>query len=299
VPRFGPGDVSIAAPSAPVLADRTACPGSPAMSDLHRPDWVGTTRQVAPSADPAPADLPHRGPRARVAAHTGSGRALPHFPRSRARPGSDHVAAVVAWDAHPRAPLMMRLELSSSLLLPRGATPFEGFSSPAAVPRHRGLCPLACRLRHPVDRVATVDGVRSLQATRPCSTVELVVALDVAIVSGPILPWACVPSRLFGGFASAKRRSGAHLMPCPVGEGDCAEAQHVHPHRHDGSGLSRRSGSDPTCAGQSPGAEAPNSCQSRHRPETDLRSLTSTSSGANRRSGYGALDDLPPLPTGS
>jgi len=64
------------------------------------------------------------------------------------------------WDAHLRAPLMMRLELSSSILLPRGALPFEGFSSSAAVPRHRGLCPLARRLCvTPATRVATCDGV--------------------------------------------------------------------------------------------------------------------------------------------
>lgn len=196
-----------------------------------------TTRQVAPSADPAPADLPHRGPRARVAAHTGSGRALPHFLRSRARPGSDHVAAVLAWDAHPRAPLMMRLELSSS----HSPSPWRHTlrrlllaSSRTASPRPMPSRPPTASSRRPCCH-GSWNG-RSPQTTRPCSTVEFVVVLDVAIVSDPILPWACVPSRLFAGFANAKRRSGAHLMPCPVGEGVCAEARRVHPDRHDGSG---------------------------------------------------------------
>jgi len=62
---------------------------------------VWTTRQVAPSANPIPADLPHRGPRTRVAARPGSGRAFPHFPRSKARPDSDHVAVVLALGRAP------------------------------------------------------------------------------------------------------------------------------------------------------------------------------------------------------
>jgi len=66
-----------------------------------------------------------------------------------------------------------------------------------------------------------------------------------------------------------------------------------------GLAVSRRGGSGPTCAGPSPGAEAPRSGRSHLRPGTNLRSLAVTSSGASRRGGYGALDDLPPLLTGS
>jgi hypothetical protein len=58
-------------------------------------------KRVAPSADPLPADLPHRGPRTRVTVRSGSGCALPHFPRSKARPDSDHVAVVLALGRAP------------------------------------------------------------------------------------------------------------------------------------------------------------------------------------------------------
>jgi len=115
--------------------------------------------QVALSADPLAADLPHRGARTRVTAHSIPGPALPQVPRSKARPDSNHVAVVLAMGRAPSAAVMMRLELSSSFLLSRSAMPFEGFSSPAAVPRHRGLCPHVRRLRHPVTRVATRDGM--------------------------------------------------------------------------------------------------------------------------------------------
>jgi hypothetical protein len=69
-------------------------------------------KQVAPSADPLPADLPHRGPRARVAARPGSGPALPQFPRRGLVRTRATLPWSLPWDAHPRAPLMMRLELS-------------------------------------------------------------------------------------------------------------------------------------------------------------------------------------------
>lgn len=193
---------------------------------------------VAQLADPFPADLPHRGPRTRVAARSSSGRALPHFLRSKARPDSDHVAVVLAWGRAPssavhdeagalfqHSPSLWRHALRRFLLASsRAASPRPLPSRQQTVRQSRNPC---CHERW---------GGRSLQATRPCSTVEFVVILDVAIESDPVLPWACVPSRLFAGFANAKRRSGAHQLPCPDGVGVGAEAQRFRPDRHDGSG---------------------------------------------------------------
>jgi hypothetical protein len=198
----------------------------------------GSRKQVAPSADPSSADLPHRGPRTRVAARSGSGRALPQVPRRRLVRTRTTLPWFVPWDAHPRAPLMMRLELSlPAFSFPVAPCPSKG--SPRQQP-HRvtaavALSPADCAsIRHPCCHERW--GGCSQQTTRPCSTVEFVAVLDVAIASGPFLPWACVPSRLFAGFANAKRRSGAHLVPCPGGVGVCAEARRVRPDRHDGPG---------------------------------------------------------------
>lgn len=195
-------------------------------------------KQVAPSADPLPADLPHLGPRTRVTARSGSGRALPHFPRSKARPDSDHVAVVLALGRAPSS----AVDDEAGALFQHSPSPWRHAlrrfllaSSRTASPR-----PLPSRLqivrqsRHPCCHERW--GGRSPQATRPCSTVEFVVVPDVAIASDPFLPWACVPSRLFAGFANAKRRSGAHLMSRPGGAGVCAEARRVRPDRHDGPG---------------------------------------------------------------
>jgi len=98
--------------SSPVMLPSPRClprslrTGLPALARQPWQTCTGRTgsrsrRQVAPSTDPLPADLPHRGPRARVAACPGSGRALPHFPRSKARPDLDHVAVVLALGRAP------------------------------------------------------------------------------------------------------------------------------------------------------------------------------------------------------
>jgi hypothetical protein len=147
MPRFGPGDVAIAAPSAPALADRTACPGSPAMADLHRSDWFREPQTGCPvcrsffrrPASSRASNTRRRALRLRSCVAAG--------PASKARPDSDHVAVVRALGRAPSSAVDDEAgALSSSFLLPRGAMPFEGFSSPAAAPRHRGRCPLACRL---------------------------------------------------------------------------------------------------------------------------------------------------------
>jgi hypothetical protein len=302
MPRFGLGDVAIAAPSAPALADRTACPGSPAMADLHRSGWVvelqtGCPVCRSPSCRPAPSrtsSTRRRAPRLRscVAA----------VPASKARPDSGHVAVVLALGRAPSSAVDDEAgALSSSILLPRGALPFEGFSSPAAVPRHRGRCPLARRpCVHPATRVATRDGVGA--ARRPQGLAPL----------SSSLPSSMLPSRATRSFlglaylqdfspVSRMRNVVLVLTRCRVRLGWTSAPKRGPFALTVTTGLAkrRRSASSPTSAGPSPGAEAPRSGQSCRRPETNLCSWAMTSSGASRRSSYGALDDLPPLPTGS
>lgn len=240
------------------------------------------------------ADLGHASPRARVQVLRCRSSRVRRLVRTRnPLPGSS------TWDAHPRTPSMMRLDLSSSILLPRGAMPFEGFSSAAAVPRRRGRCPLARRPHHLVTRVATRDELGA--ARRPQGLAPLSSSL-----SSPMLPSGA--TRSFLGLAYlqdfspiSRMRNVVLVLTCSrvrLGRASAPKRSVSAPTVTTGLAMSRRGGSGPTCAEPSPGAEAPRSGQPRHRPETNLRSWAVTSSGASRRSGYGALDDLPPLPTG-
>jgi hypothetical protein len=99
--------------------------------------------------------------------------------------------------------------------LSRSAPPFGAFPSPAAVPRHRGHCLLAVRLRTSTClRVSAPHSRHSNPSTtRPSSTVESVASRRVAAPVRPMLPWACdlpgrVPRELptgFGGEAAQPR----------------------------------------------------------------------------------------------
>lgn len=127
----------------------------------------GSLKRVAPSADPLPADLPHRGPRARVAARSGSGRALPHFPRSKARPGLDHVAVVLALGRAPSSAVVDEAGvLFQHFSFPVAPCPSKGSprQQPCRVAAALALSPADCASL-PATRVATGDGVGA--ARRP------------------------------------------------------------------------------------------------------------------------------------
>lgn len=202
-------------------SSRTGLPAmarQPCQTRTDRIGWWSRTR-VAPSAEPLPADLPHRGPRMRVAARSGSGRALPHFLRSKARPDLNPVAVVPALGRAPSSAVMDE----AGALFQLSPSPWRHAlrrvllaSSRAASPRPLPSRPPPASSGHSCCHVRS--GECSQRATRPCSTVEFVVVLGVAIEGGPFLPWACVQSRLFASFADAKRGSGAHRVSCPAGD---------------------------------------------------------------------------------
>lgn len=300
MPRFGPGDVATAAPSAPVLADRTACPGSPALTDLHRPGRVEDLQTGCPvcqSLSRRPASSRTSNSRRRALRLRSCVAARP---ASKARPDRDHVAVVHAVGRAPSSAVDDEAgALTSSILLPRGAIPFEGFSSPAAVPRHRGPCPLARRPHHPSPVLP-----REMGWVRPADHKAL---LHCRVRCRPRCchRWRPVPSlglrtcKTFRRFRECETSFWCSPARVRVRRASVPKRSVSAPTVTTGLAMSRRSGSGPTCAGPSPGAEAPRSGQSHRRAETNLRSLAVTSSGASRRNGYGALDDLPSLPTGS
>lgn len=203
-------------------------------------------------------------------------------------------------DAHPRAPLLMKPELSSGFLLPLWRHTLRRFlldssraASPRPVPSRPSEVPYRSSCCH--ERWAR----RLHWATRPCSTVEFVAVLDVAIEGGPVLPWACVPTRRFSDFAVAKPFTGAHRTLWPPGRRTTPKRSTPALTFTAGPGSSHRSGSIGPARDLRRGAEAPGTGQHHRQSKTNLRLQAVASSGARRRSDSGALDAFPSSPTGT
>jgi len=77
-------------------------------------------------------------------------------------------------------------------------TPFRAFSSPSAVPRHRGPCPRAVR-RHRAPKCEAPFRPRGLAPpTSPVSRPDVTAATD------PLLSWASFPSRVLPEFSMSR-----------------------------------------------------------------------------------------------
>jgi len=192
----------------------------------------------------------------------------------------------------------MKPELSSGFLLPLWRHTLRRFlldSSRAASPRPVPSRPLEVPCRLPCFHERWAGCV--LRTTRPCSTVEFVAVLDVAIEGGPILPWACVPTRCFSDFAVAKPLTGAHRKLCPSGRRTTPKRGTPALNFTAGPGSNHRSGSVGPARDRRRGAEAPGAGQHHLHSKTNLRPLAVASSGARRRGDSGALDAFPSLPT--
>lgn len=120
-------------PSRAVLSDWTACRWL-ASQGKHAPiGQVSGFETGFPALRPAPAGLLHLGPRMDVAVQGGSGRALPRLPRSKARPGSKHVAVVLAVG---RAPASAVFDEARALFQfsPSPVAPYPSKASPRQQP---------------------------------------------------------------------------------------------------------------------------------------------------------------------
>jgi hypothetical protein len=119
VPRFRRSDVAITTSSAPVLSDRTARLW---LASQRGPAPVGSGRGIGDRLPRSPIPL------LPTCLTADLERASPLVQAKDARCRASHVRRLVRarttlpwllpWDAHPRAPLLMRLVLFSSFLLP-------------------------------------------------------------------------------------------------------------------------------------------------------------------------------------
>lgn len=111
-------------------------------------------------------------------------------------PTSSPTCFHACWPSGTSATAGHRVGLNSRLrAFPCGASPSGGFPSSAAVPRHRGLCPLAVRWLYHPHRVTAAKTTKPHPTSRPCSTTESVATPGVATWPRSFLPWACVPDR--------------------------------------------------------------------------------------------------------
>jgi len=194
----------------------------------------------------------------------------------------------------------MKPELSSGFLLPLWRHTLRRFfldSSRAASPRPVPSRPSEVPYRPSCCHERWAGCLH--WATRPCSTVEFVAVLDVAIEGGPVLPWACVPTRRFSDFAVAKPFTGAHRALWPPGRRTTPKRGAPALTFTAGPGSSHRSGSIGPARDLRCGAEAPGTGQHHRQSKTNLRRQAVASSGARRRSDSGALDAFPSSPTGT
>lgn len=236
-----------------------------------------------------------------VAVHWGSGHASPRFPCSKARPDSKHVAVS---SAVGRAPPSSVFDEARALLqffsFPCGAIPFEGFSSTAAVPRHRDLCPHVRPMPQPHCRVATTEELGAPDGPQGLAPLS-------SSLPTPMLPSRA--ARSFPGLAyrqdfsaiSRLRNSLLVLTECRVRRvgGPCRSRGD--PKGHAQRVLGRAAGATRIGPARDPcrRAEALDIGQHHRHSKTNLRALAEASSRARRRGDSGAPDAFPSSPTGT